>query len=193
MGLSGGASAWASQYASAKPGGPSMNMRLSWSSGSLAPWPLSTVWKPFSRPGGNPTGSLLWSWLPPIQAWFPTTDRQTTSPWMRSPADRLKSSYCPCTVPSAYLRALNENVLSSPATVNCPAPVADWTTGPFNVVGAAVDLAAVAGGAEPAPQAASTTANSVVVQLEISRMTHLLQVESRISGHRVGLIGPLPS
>src|SRR5215470_13012136 len=153
-----------------------MNMRLSWSGGSLAPSPLSTVWKPFSRPGGKATLSLLWSWLPPTQAWFPTTDKQTTSPWMRAPADRLKSSYCPCTVPSAYLRALNENVRSSPATVKCPAPVADWTTGPLpwlNVVEAAADLAAVAGGAEPPSQAASTTANRVVVQLGISRMTHL--------------------
>src|SRR5262245_53264075 len=173
MSLSGGASTLASQYACAKPGGALMNMRLSRSGGSLAPWPWSTLWKPFSRPAGNPLLLLLWSWLPPTQAWFPTTDKQTTSPWMRTPADRLKSSYCPCTVPSAYLRALNENVRSSPATVNCPAPVADWTTGPLNVVGAAVDLAAVVGGAEPPSQAASTTANRVVVQLGISRMTHL--------------------
>src|SRR5215813_14272981 len=101
---------------------------------------------------------------------------------MRAPLARLKSSYCPCTVPSAYLSAVNENVRSSPAMVKCPAPVADCTTGPLSwpsIVSAPDDLAIVSV-VEPPSQPASTTANRVVVQRGILRIMHLLEIGSCI-------------
>src|SRR5262249_11247225 len=101
---------------------------------------------------------------------------------MRAPLARLKSSYCPCTVPSAYLSAVNENVRSSPAMVNCPAPVADCTTGPLSwpsIVSAPDDLAIVSV-VEPPSQPARTTANRVVVQRGIPGLKALPEIGSRI-------------